>query len=502
MSNVYDRLIEFYNSNSDAKFLFSMKDYERHLRKCAWKNEDESILNLRFEIFSKIILLAIDIDLDSIYDLLPEDYLEIFYQTADFENKKLDENLVLKYIKFVEELFLEREAKGFNGKISEIEFIKNFFYDESKFYLKKREKKASYKNLERLSKLSSKEIVVIQNLKKQWIEKIFEHYNNSVFENDINRASNMFFYDDNIQMDIDKDNFEFKEYFLFDYHLISNDLTPLEDYHSEEKNNLNEISSEIIEEYLKSRFTVFFVVREDDDTFLCKDLFREREFYIPYTSEDFPEYKNMIFTAHIEEGSFANPYYIKGIFTDTKVRETIIKEIKRAKKLFSFQSSNPTFTNFFKRHANTSIKIIFKSKSLHNFFIIPEATDIKYISNDPRIFKIYKEPFSILTNMGKKINLSAYSLNLLQKYYHDFLINSNLSWESKTNNSTLFACLKNYLEINGDENFLSHNEIISFKADVKKISDMRKKINDVLKSEKFDPRYLSEEGFLNLINNK
>ncbi len=502
MANVYDKLNEFYLKNPDAKFLYLKKDFERFLRKCAWKNEKEEILDLRFVLFSEMILSALEIDLDSIYDLLPEDYLEIFYKLAGVEGKKLDKKTVLKYIKYVEEFFMEKEADGFNEKIGEVEFLRMFFFDEGKFFVPEREQKESYRSFKRLSKISLDDTTELQDIRENCLKKIFKYFNDKVFENDFERAVNMFFYDGEIKENIlekIENNSEFRDYFLFDYRLIKNDETPLEFFYKIKKEELDEITLEFIEEFLNARFTLFCVKIEDDDIFLCRDLFRDREFYIPYSSEDFPEYKNTIFAAHIEAGSIVNPCFLKAIYAEKKDRETIIKEIERAKNLFAYQEKNITYTKFFKRHANTTLKIISAIKNMKGFYIIPEAFDIETISVSSNISDSYEEPITRLMNMGKEINLSKYSLKLLRKYYRNFLEKSKFKREKNESNSTLFACLKNFLRLNGKEDFLNHREMIIFNADIKKVSAMQEEIKNILKSEDFDPRYLTEEGFLNLI---
>lgn len=498
MANVYDKLSEFYLKNSDAKFLFSKKDFERHLRKCAWKKESEEILDLRLKLFSEIILSAIDIDADSIYDLLPEDYLKIFYDLADFENKILDEKLVFKYLKYVEELFLERETKGFNGKIEEIEFIRNFFYEEGKFNLPKNEIINGYTNLKRGVKLSKEEEFQILFLKKQWINKIWEYFMDEIFEADIKRASDMFVlgkYEEEIYDDNNMVNEEFRDYFLFDYHLIKTDESPAYFFYTREKDNLDEFSLQIIENYLNAKFTIFQVKKENEDSFLCSDLFHDREFLFPFTDYEFPEYKTTLFYAHAEAGSIVLPFYFATVKADEDKIKNIIKEIKNAYKLYAYQEKNPTFTKFFERHNIAVRKILAEVANTNKINIIPEASDIESIKTNANILEDYERPLNKIANMGKDINLSEYAIKLLRKYYHDFLVKSTFTRGANENDSTLFACLKNFLELNAE----SDKYIGVFNVDMGKANVTAEEIKSLLRSELYDPRYLTEEGFLNLI---
>lgn len=500
MTNVYDRLNEFYLKNPDAKFYFQKNIFERHLRKRAWLGDDEKNLNLCFELFSKIILSAIDIDLDSIYNLIPEDYLEIFYELSDIENKKLDEKTVLKYIALLKEIFLEREAEGFDGNIEEIELLRTFFYDEGKFRLPKKENKESYKSLIRRDKISFEEIRQIEFLKENWLEKIKDYFNNFIFEKDLKRALFMFI-DNKQQYESNKENEKkFRDYFLFNYHLIRTDETPLEFFYNKEKENLDDISTQIIEEYLNSKFTIFYVTKETDDTFLCKDFFRDREFFIPYSSEDFPEYKNTFFFANVEEGAIANPSYLNAVFAKEKEQNQMVKEIKLAYKLYAYQEKSPTYAKFFSRH-NIAVRHIISEVT--NFFktdIIPEAVDIENIKLRTDIFEDYEEPINRLTDMAKMLNASEYAIKLKKKYYHDFLVKSKFTRWKNENELTLLAVLKNFIELNGADNFYAFEEIFSLNTEDEKFQIMAKDIKNLLKSEKFDPRYLTEEGFLNLIH--
>ena len=499
MTNVYDRLNDFYLKNPDAKFYFQRKIFERHLRKCAWKGDDKSKLNLRFELLSRIVLFAIEIDLDSICDLVPEDYLEIFYELSDIENKNLDEKTVLKYIKFVKELFLEREPDGFEGNIEEIEFLRMFFYDEGKFHLLKRENKNSYKSCIRRDKTSYEEMRQIEFLKENWLVKIKEYFNNSVFEKDLKRALTMFINGKKKYEKNEESEKKFRDYFLFNYRLIRTDETPLEFFYKMEKENLDDISTQIIEEYLNSKFTIFYVKREDGDSFLCRDFFREREFFIPYSSADFPEYKSIVFSANIEEGTIVAPAFLNAIFAEEGEMDKIVKEIKSAYKLYAYQEKNPTYAKFFARHNMAVRQIIAEVAVFHKTDVIPEAIDIENIKSDLNLTGDYEKPINKLINIAKKIELSEYSIKLLKKYYSDFLTKSKFTRWQNENDLALFAVLKNFSELNGAKNFYKIDEYFPPDLDIEKLQIMSTDIKNLLKSETFDPRYLTEEGFFNLV---
>ena len=491
MTNVYDRLKIFYDENPDAKALFAENTVEKHIRKCAWQGEKEEDLQLRFSLFEKIILYAVDIDLDTVLELLPEDYLEIFYELADIEKMELNESLVKKYITYIEELYIEREEEGFDGKIDEIEALRMFFYDEGKFTLMKPEKKSEYKSKYRRGEASFEEIEARDRIKNNLlniIERYFE--TRAAFKEDIKRVRRMFYGDRPV---LDKAN-DFRDYFLFDYHLIHTDETPICYFYREERERFDKEITSIMRELLNSRFTCFYVKYPKDDTFICADMFREREFILPFSTEDFPEYKNMVFYGHIEPGSVPEPTYIGWFSANERLQKRIEDEVIAAYKLYRYIDKKANFTDFFGRHALAVRQILGELTNSFRLNVVPEAADVEIIKIDEDILEDYEDAVKKLAHYAKQANFDIYTIGLLKKYYHDFLVKSKLPRAKNESRTTLLAVIKNFASINSGKEAQYGNY-----TDEKSVREMSESIKQTLKSEYFDPRYLTEEGFSNLI---
>ncbi|MBR3621943.1 MAG: hypothetical protein IKN43_01145 [Selenomonadaceae bacterium] len=498
MANVYDKIVEFYAENSDAKAFFDEKAIEKHIRNCAWKGDKEEDLLLRFNLFEKLLLSAMDMDADTIYELLPEDYLEIFYELAELEHKNLNEQLVKKYIAFLEDLYLEREEEGFDGKIDEIEFLKMFFYDEGKFSLMKREDKKSYKSLYRRGAVSDMEIEKRDRLKNNWLDLVLTYFRkNIVFKDDIKRACEMY-YGDNLPTNKGKN---FRDYFIFDYHLIQTDETPLGHFYRKEKSKADKELCSITEDMLNSRFTCFYVKYVENDTFICRDMFREREFILPFSSADFPEYKNMIFYGHIEYGSVPEPTYLGWFSANERLQKRIAEEILSAYKLYRYSEPKANFTDFFSRHALATRKLLDAIVNSSRLNVIPKAEDIEIIKTNEDVLEDYEEPLKRLVKIAKHLHLGAYSIRQLEKFYHDFIIKSKYSRTINESRTTLLAVIYDFININLGRETDFYEQLSFFDADAEKVTEMAKIIRDALKSEYFDPRYLTEEGFSRLVLN-
>ncbi|WP_371381404.1 hypothetical protein [Sporomusa aerivorans] len=92
----------------------------------------------------------------------------------------------------------------------------------------------------------------------------------------------------------------FWDYFLFDYHLLSNDRTPLVQFNIDYSDKLAGEEQKILRELMGAKFTVFYVESViNQDWVECVNLLTEEKFRLPNPNFDYKLVKRLLFYGHV-----------------------------------------------------------------------------------------------------------------------------------------------------------------------------------------------------------
>lgn len=289
----------------------------------------------------------------------------------------------------------------------------------------------------------------------------------------------------------------FWDYFLFDYHLLSNDATPLTHFYQTFSEKLTVEERRILQDLLSAQFTVFYVHRViNQDWVECINLFTDEKFELPFLF-DYNALKKLMFFGHVFSQGMVMINYVTSIEVSNNLRKRIKEEVIRQKKVFSLQEPEASLADFFKRHAlvvRHTIDVLVTlarvnatpANQLERTF--PEVTECR--QPHPEVMQLFEQ-------LAPEYGFSFHDITLMKRMWHDFcqldkvIVRKPPIW--------LAAILYAYSRINYTNNFSVENIAKSLGISSSGVHANCNRLYEKLALEAFDPRYLSEEGFVFLL---
>ncbi|MDU2066197.1 MAG: hypothetical protein E6713_15385, partial [Sporomusaceae bacterium] len=331
------------------------------------------------------------------------------------------------------------------------------------------------------------------------MNKLGTYFQQNMFMNDFERA--LFLYAGPFESVPEEEYHEFWlgfwDYFLFDYHLLDSDATPLRFFTKGKNLNLSREEKQLLQELLKARYTVFYISRIIDENFVeCVNLFTEEVFRLPQPDFEYKKIKKLLFFGHVFSGEMTLINYVASIEVSPNLKRRIKEEIIRQKDIFTIKQPDATWDDFFARH----------------------ALNIKYtVDVLLSLAKVNVTPFQILQRQYKQSELPArqdgvsdsikrilpaygfslYDISMAQKLWADYAHFS----VAKVRDERLWAAAVAYVysKMNGHKRIMATRLADELEQTSASIYACANKIKKVLELEEFDPRYLSEEGFVFLL---
>ncbi len=499
MKNVYDAVRGFYGQDAAWNDILKYEWVDGFLRQKAWQDYNDKKLQ---DVWHHLLML-------SLYLAYSDTFIEDA-QSIDCEEMLywLDRN--------VAEFSIDSsDTQGFFATVID-------FHD----YLAKRKialpsdcLKKSFKSLQNKGFFTLKEKRIIQQNNNPLITpdapapiylKLDEHlqellmvinkfYQKKEYVGDIERAMFLFYgimgWEDDQELDSQEFWLGFWDYFIFDYHLIKNDKTPLQNFF--DSGNYPSEMTFLLKELVKANFSVFFVRNLTSQEWLeCEDLFTGKTFFLPSPIEDPSGLKDLLFVGHLFSENMVLINYIMSVPVSKKLRKRIKEEVEKLFSLYCYQNEPNSWDGFFSRHAvavRHTIEIFTGFSQINavaDFQVPPIA---KYLPE-----KIESKVLFCLFDVLKVSKFSQHDCNIAAKMWLDFctehkvVVKKPHLWAS--------GILANFLMINsplpGDYKYIS--ELFGVRSNL--IVKYQKKIAQILDIKENDLRYLNEEGFIMLLN--
>lgn len=289
----------------------------------------------------------------------------------------------------------------------------------------------------------------------------------------------------------------FWDYFLFDYHLIASDDTPLAHFQKKYKSKLSAEERTILQELLSARFCVFYVDQVvNHDWIDCVHLFTEERFRLPHPQLHHKNVKKMLFFGHVFSRENMMVNYMTTLEISPILRRRIKEEVTRQKALYNVQEPAGDWKDMLSRHALIVRHTIDLLSSMAKVIVTPfHQIDRNY----PVIKKglLSGAAFETLTMILERMPDYTYSLHdtrLAGRMWTDF---SNLT-ELKVRKPELWAAsvIYTFSQINGIRLISADRLATDFGVSAGSIYSNRTKIMELLELQQYDPRYINEEGFL------
>ncbi|MDY6291740.1 MAG: hypothetical protein SPL86_09685 [Succiniclasticum sp.] len=299
----------------------------------------------------------------------------------------------------------------------------------------------------------------------------------------------------------------FWEYFIFDYHLRQTNRRPIEVFYEFYKQHPNPDHAKsnraligLLETMLKIRLMIFTVEsRTEDGWYRCRDFFTGSISDLSLPLDETFDMKNMLCVAHVFEDGNLFTEYLRSVYIKPVSQKILRNNFSHLLEWYRVQNPQADWETFCENNAALVIHMV-------GFFSvqdsIPESfrwtTNIREYA--PAEVDSQSDMFRMLMRFSELMHMTFQDRkNLIQMwsdfvklrpvfciYHEDFMI-----WT--------LALLNNYMDILKNTILDVYSYAEKTKLRKESIEERTKIIHDTLGLEEFDPRYCSEDAFINMI---
>lgn len=510
MNNVFDLIEDFYAQDPEWNNVLRQRYAEDFLRSKAWQGATEDELKKTWDYISELCLYLGNAEA-FLGDMNREDFIDCvgwccrnisdFMPTAKFISGFFDavsELFVhLKKKKIISNDTAPQEARAkliVDGKLQ--------LLDEQGQFLPGSDRYNQYTTPDLPAKIYLNIGDRLQNI----IDFMQQFYADKKYQRDIERATFLFsgilaVGAENEKLDKNSYSQIFWDYFLFDYRMLANDKTPVQHFYDTFK--VDSFSPEgmpakdILQELLQTKLVLFEVLEQSPDgLYTCRNILTGETYTLMLPFEEDAETDGFIFLGHVFYNDTMVMNFVRGMLMNKASRKRFLAMLKEYKNWFSvrylydlsweeFISRNPIFV----RHISM----------LYAAFIRMEAftytTKVENYIAQP----VENDTVSLmLWDMMRSYAFSAYDIFLAKTMWSDYLASSG-----KTENSISAAeawaagIIYNFIRLNDVYTYsLDQVSAMCYGLSKAAITRTAKAVEEELKLEKHDPRYVNEEGML------
>ncbi|MDY4474572.1 hypothetical protein [Mitsuokella sp.] len=516
MGNVYKKIDHFYTIiYREPDWILSRADAERYIRRLAWHGTPDDELIRIWIVIQNMILCVRDMKLDSLYALTIYDYQKTVHDSIEedvgFQADEASVRDIFAIIKkffayyrrylspssFPEEAALQRQT---------LKEALASFYDENEFFIPKlRSKKEFYTSLNYQEILGPDMLAKLDAMMDGLLKRIDTFYHQDIYLNDLERATHLFCGPDGETGELlhqlpEESSAEtwmtFWDYFLFDYHLLESDEVPLQHFlHcNKEKLSLSEI--DMLRDMLQSEFMVFTIEEDFGDSCSCCNLLTNERLTLPRPDLPLMDVKQQIFYGHVHLCGLMMTNHIVALPASPRLRRRMKEILLRQLAMFRCQRRKAPVQEFLQRESALVRHTLHIMSSFAQLNVLPIAKIPKALPKQPLIHDAFQEEEAVLAEIARHIGFSRFAIGLIWKLFEDYLSVSDSLDYPDCMPGIMTACLYTYGSING----LDFTQIPRFSevlgAKKEDVLYHLKAIHDRLDCRPFDPRYLTEEGFV------
>lgn len=502
MENVYEAVQFFYNANHSMDSIIKKSWVEKFLRKKAWAGRSDRDMKKNWQSLQCLFSYLQTETITSLQDLTGVDYVRAVL--AEKKNKtglkKITESKVKEFF-FVVKNFMQYLDEELDTEFSrEVMAGMQYFYIDGSFQIPQLDMAGFdriYDNLNKIAGISQEDAEQLNVLLENLLNKIGVYYKGTEFSQDFNRALALFAGPMHTVPEEENEEFwlGFWDYFLFDYHLIKNDATPLRNFYDQHKNQLQTTELRILQDLLKAEFTVFYInyIREDD-VVECINLFTNEKIYLPQPDFALYDYQKVLLYGHLYLKGVVMLNYITSVPVSPNLRKRIKEEVLRQHQVYCYQQKKATLQAFFQRHSivvRHTIDILVRLAKVN--VVSPELLRPAEPKCKEKDVQTDEKAEGVLHFLADRYHFSLYARNMLLQMWKDVCA---VLPAVKSSESRALSVFLSFTTINGVD-FINKKVLLS-RLHVKKDSfeDECEQIAAALRLRIFDPRYLTEEGFV------
>ena len=515
MTNIYDVINDLYNDDEGWNTVLERRYAEQFLRTEAFRGATDDEL---LEIWQQVMYLLIYCGNTSyrIGDMTGEDFVyciswcrrnigdfELDYDSVDFFLSVIGR--LLRFLKQKKAISNDGAADKCRLKLlgSEGELLlfraDGSLPEEFEKYRTNREPDLETKVFMQLGQKLSALFDMMQN-----------YFSDPRFSLDRRHASYAYFGTDN-EPELNPERPElfssFWEYFIFDYRLRDTDERPIEHYYLYYKMNpdpqygkANKALIELLDSMQKVQLMVFTIDREESDGwFSCRDFFTGSISELSLPIDENVDIENLLCIAHVFEDGNLITEYLRSVIVPPTVRKSLFNQMSAFLSCYRVAHPDTDWERFVIANPALVIHMI-ASAGTPDIAMKPVQIKIQSIEYKPAAIKSEDPVHLFLLRFAKLLHMSwTDRKNLTQMWADFYALRSVACFSDEDIMIWTLAVLDNYMKITGMYllDVVPYAEKVHI--DLKRVAERTGIIRDVLQLESFDPRYISEDAFMNMI---
>lgn len=501
MKNVYDEIRLFYEEDIEWEPIVRRELVEGFLRQKAWQGVADAELRAMWRNIEMFILYLIHAENDSLDELTAREYsIAVEWLASHIPDYSISIESVRRFFEVLKDFFQYLYSKKAIAGTDEInraadeiaggDTLRLMNIDDSELGI-------FNEDFDAPALLSDEFGKRVGDTVERLMVKIGSYFQQEQFSNDFDRALYLYTgpFDNVPENEQDEFWLGFWDYFLFDYHLLESDEKPLRHFFDLQYKTLTADERQILQDLLNAQFTVFYISRIlGPDWVECIDLFTGAVMKLPYPDFEFNSLKKILFYGHLYSGGVVMLNYVTSVEVSPNLRQRIKDEVLRQKAIYEIQCPEATLTGFFDRHAlvvrhTIDVLVTLAKVNVTSAFQLEKEFPVIRDIRTPN-----EQVALLLDKLAGEYGLSCHDLTLAKKIWHDFsqltvvAIRKPGVWAA--------AVLFSFAQMNGTNDISPEELAENVGIAVTTLKNSRNKLFDVLQLQKFDPRYLSEEGFV------
>ena len=506
--NVYALVNKFYRENDRAKYILPRNLLDRYLRKLAWEGLDDKDMRRVWGLIELLLTYIDEQQLDSFGSLSIFDYQELLYRYRDVHEEFLLKeaqvkewlNDLRKFYSYLTEAGWQEDFDFFIKDVEESLYLDDNFsmpnrHTDDDFY--HRFDPEAEDSAESVARLNAELDAVMKDVCKYFQQKRYAKDNDRAMRIFCGPAQDVPLPKTNMEPENEQNAFwlSFWDYFMFDYHLLEVDRTPLRHYYEMEKGNLSITAQDILRDLLHARFSVFEVVEMEEGMVKCLDLFTEEYMELPMPEVGMSGIENFVFFGHIRTRGILMLNYITSVPASRKLRSRMKEVVLRQYELFTLQCPEASLEQFFVREAAAVRHILHVMSDYAQLNVVSLREMPQKVERNLHLLESFGEESKALEEIVRRIGFSAYASLLIRNLFADALTVIGEAKECRNKMPALMtAVLLLFIKINGYDYTANHDLYLLFGSSETETRELSEELTKKLAVRVFDPRYLTEDS--------
>ena len=357
MENVYDIIADFYDHDENWNMLLRREYAEGYIRKEAWKGLNDRQLQKKWE---QIMMLCLYLGYAETFlgDMTDDDFIDaIAWCGRNISDFKISYDNVKLFLDTCGSLFVYLKSKNaITSAVAPKVAAERLLGDDSVLRVINENGNflpgEGFDNKFLTPNAPVKIFLNIGDMLQQLLDELHAYFQDREFNMDLERAVFLYhgiFPEDQSEEVAESDEFWqcFWDYFLFDYHLLADDKTPLEHFYEHGSAS----NKELVAELMKARLAVFSVNGiNEDNMYICTDFLTGEKYALNLPIEEEFDTKDMLFVGHCFYNNTMVMNYVRCLKIGKLASKRLMEMLKHCYAWYRIQEPEAQWTDFIIRH--------------------------------------------------------------------------------------------------------------------------------------------------------